>query len=228
MIQPQPEDLPKDNPKLEIAVLSFEGVEELKRNVWIKGLKKEALHTLRQKPGQYIIYQITKMIVGWQSAQLSIVLKPNALSSLEDRDQSYLVRTTFPFQTLVEHHKFTSAIKSQTVVELGNLNPIQMHKSSKTFYLGKLKDLKTKTSANADLKLQDIAKISLTNVKANKLLMSVQVVRFGINPMIQPEPEDLPKDNPKLEIASRRRGRDKEMYGLKGSKERSPPHNLRQ
>ncbi|GJR11813.1 hypothetical protein Tco_0794465 [Tanacetum coccineum] len=212
MIQPEPEDLPKDNPKLEIAVLSFEGVEELKRNVWIKGLKKEALHTLRQKPGQYIIYQITKMIVGWQSAQLSIVLKPNALSSLEDRDQSYLVRTTFPFQTLVEHHKFTSAIKSQTVVELGNLNPIQMHKSSKTFYLGKLKDLKTKTSANADLKLQDIAK----------------VVRLGINPMIQPEPEDLPKDNPKLEIAVLRRGRDKEMYGLKGSKERSPPHNLRQ
>ncbi|GJY59542.1 hypothetical protein Tco_0459434 [Tanacetum coccineum] len=26
-------------------------------------------------------------------------------------------------------------------------------------------------------------------------------VRFGINPMIQPEPEDLPKDNPNLEIA---------------------------
>ncbi|GJU18577.1 integrase, catalytic region, zinc finger, CCHC-type containing protein [Tanacetum coccineum] len=28
-----------------------------------------------------------------------------------------------------------------------------------------------------------------------------QVVRLGINPMIQPEPEDLPKDNSKLEIA---------------------------
>ncbi|GJQ98820.1 hypothetical protein Tco_0521805 [Tanacetum coccineum] len=28
-----------------------------------------------------------------------------------------------------------------------------------------------------------------------------QVVRLGINPMIQPESEDLPKDNPKLEIA---------------------------
>ncbi|GJR12555.1 retrovirus-related pol polyprotein from transposon TNT 1-94 [Tanacetum coccineum] len=27
------------------------------------------------------------------------------------------------------------------------------------------------------------------------------VLRLGINPMIQPEPEDLPKDNPKLEIA---------------------------
>ncbi|GJY94713.1 hypothetical protein Tco_0511074 [Tanacetum coccineum] len=31
---------------------------------------------------------------------------------------------------------------------------------------------------------------------------SHKVVRLGINPMIQPEPEDLPKDNPKLEIAS--------------------------
>ncbi|GKC81727.1 hypothetical protein Tco_1137444 [Tanacetum coccineum] len=29
----------------------------------------------------------------------------------------------------------------------------------------------------------------------------LKVVRLGINPMIQPEPEDLPKDNPKLEIA---------------------------
>ncbi|GJR43281.1 hypothetical protein Tco_1311384 [Tanacetum coccineum] len=28
-----------------------------------------------------------------------------------------------------------------------------------------------------------------------------KVVRLGINPMIQPKPEDLPKDNPKLEIA---------------------------
>ncbi|GJV22436.1 reverse transcriptase domain-containing protein [Tanacetum coccineum] len=31
--------------------------------------------------------------------------------------------------------------------------------------------------------------------------LSHKVVRLGINPMIQPEPEDLPKDNPKLEIA---------------------------
>ncbi|GJR89085.1 hypothetical protein Tco_0213096 [Tanacetum coccineum] len=29
----------------------------------------------------------------------------------------------------------------------------------------------------------------------------LEVVRLRINPMIQPEPEDLPKDNPKLEIA---------------------------
>ncbi|GJX04882.1 hypothetical protein Tco_0190798 [Tanacetum coccineum] len=32
-------------------------------------------------------------------------------------------------------------------------------------------------------------------------LVDKLVVRLGINPMIQPEPEDLPKDNPKLEIA---------------------------
>ncbi|GJX83904.1 hypothetical protein Tco_0333385 [Tanacetum coccineum] len=35
---------------------------------------------------------------------------------------------------------------------------------------------------------------------------SHKVVRLGINPMIQPEPEDLPKDNPKLEIAVLRMG----------------------
>ncbi|GJT64229.1 retrovirus-related pol polyprotein from transposon TNT 1-94 [Tanacetum coccineum] len=33
------------------------------------------------------------------------------------------------------------------------------------------------------------------------LQVGAQVVRLGINPMIQPEPEDLPKDNQKLEIA---------------------------
>ncbi|GJV78898.1 hypothetical protein Tco_1514768 [Tanacetum coccineum] len=37
--------------------VSTEGVEELKRNVRIKGEKKEALHTHRQKPGQYICCQ---------------------------------------------------------------------------------------------------------------------------------------------------------------------------
>nr|GEW28569.1 hypothetical protein [Tanacetum cinerariifolium] len=37
---------------------------DLKRNVRIKGKKKEALHTLRPKPGQYIYYQITLMIAA--------------------------------------------------------------------------------------------------------------------------------------------------------------------
>ena len=44
-------------------LVSIEGVEEWKRNVWIKGSKERSPpHNLRQKPGQYIIYQNHKMI----------------------------------------------------------------------------------------------------------------------------------------------------------------------
>ncbi|GJS05881.1 hypothetical protein Tco_0362677 [Tanacetum coccineum] len=50
-----------------------------------------------------------------------------------------------------------------------------------------------------------------------------KVVRLGINPMIQPELEDLPKDNLKLEIAVLRM---KKKCMDKGSKERSPSHKL--
>ncbi|GJY98029.1 gag-pol polyprotein [Tanacetum coccineum] len=45
---------------------------------------------------------------------------------------------------------------------------------------------------------------AMSSAEASKwryLKVNAQVVRLGINPMIQPEPEDLPKDNPKLEIA---------------------------
>ncbi|GJW89100.1 retrovirus-related pol polyprotein from transposon TNT 1-94 [Tanacetum coccineum] len=41
--------------------------------------------------------------------------------------------------------------------------------------------------------------ITLYHFRSNMLKM---VVRLGINPMIQPELEDLPKDNPKLECVS--------------------------
>ncbi|GJX71369.1 hypothetical protein Tco_0308540 [Tanacetum coccineum] len=46
-----------------------------------------------------------------------------------------------------------------------------------------------------------------------------EVVRLGINPMIQPEPDDLPKDNPKLEIAvlSFKRRTSMGMFGPKDS-----------
>ncbi|GKB50990.1 hypothetical protein Tco_0901743 [Tanacetum coccineum] len=56
-------DLHRDIPLDSVEVLSFEvsvsteGVEELKRKVKLKGEKKEALITLRQKPGQYICCQ---------------------------------------------------------------------------------------------------------------------------------------------------------------------------
>ncbi|GJT53396.1 hypothetical protein Tco_0988450 [Tanacetum coccineum] len=43
--------------------------------------------------------------------------------------------------------------------------------------------------------------ITIPSSHSNAEENSHKVVRLGINPMIQPEPEDLPKDNPKLEIA---------------------------
>ncbi|GJS89650.1 hypothetical protein Tco_0772286 [Tanacetum coccineum] len=48
-----------------------------------------------------------------------------------------------------------------------------------------------------DIELELQFHTSYSNAEDN----SHKVVRLGINPMIQPEPEDLPKDNPKLEIA---------------------------
>ncbi|GJR12800.1 hypothetical protein Tco_0795452 [Tanacetum coccineum] len=69
---------------------------------------------------------------------------------------------------------------------------------------------------------------SYSNAEDNRFFKTYfnhKVVRLGINPMIQPEPEDLPKDNPKLEIAVLRM---KKKCMDKGSKERIPPHNLRQ
>ncbi|GKB57100.1 hypothetical protein Tco_0913286 [Tanacetum coccineum] len=44
-------------------------------------------------------------------------------------------------------------------------------------------------------------RVGITIPQSYPIAEGQQVVRLGINPMIQPEPEDLPKDNPKLEIA---------------------------
>ncbi|GJY45425.1 hypothetical protein Tco_0434488 [Tanacetum coccineum] len=44
-------------------LVSAEGVEELKRKVKIKGEKKEALLTLRQKPGEYICCQESQKMI---------------------------------------------------------------------------------------------------------------------------------------------------------------------
>ncbi|GJS85986.1 retrovirus-related pol polyprotein from transposon TNT 1-94 [Tanacetum coccineum] len=49
------------------------------------------------------------------------------------------------------------------------------------------------TKADLEVLSNETSLISSSNI--------TNVVRLGINPMIQPEPEDLPKDNPKLEIA---------------------------
>ncbi|GJU65955.1 hypothetical protein Tco_1252214 [Tanacetum coccineum] len=59
---------------------------------------------------------------------------------------------------------------------------------------------------------------SHSNAKDN----SHKVVRLGINPMIQPEPEDLPKDNPKLEIAVLRSLKNEKECIDKGCKQKNP------
>ncbi|GJU39199.1 hypothetical protein Tco_1192156 [Tanacetum coccineum] len=98
-----------------------------------------------------------------------------------------------------------------------------------------MQQIKPRSSSKILIQKQKLVKTATSRTKSwnyysTSLLQgrednSHKVVRLGINPMIQPEPEDLPKDNPKLEIAVLRM---KKKCMDKGSKERSPPHNLRQ
>ncbi|GJS56266.1 retrovirus-related pol polyprotein from transposon TNT 1-94 [Tanacetum coccineum] len=105
------------------------------------------------------------------------------------------------------------------------LNGLQIHQSPKGIFINQAKyaleilkkhnmdnchsigtPLATKPKLDVDLSGEPVDQTYL-DVKETKLhAMSLaeadhKVVRLGINPMIQPEPEDLPKDNPKLEIA---------------------------
>nr|GEZ61708.1 hypothetical protein [Tanacetum cinerariifolium]GEZ62347.1 hypothetical protein [Tanacetum cinerariifolium] len=51
-------------------LVSIEGVEDLKRNVWIKGEKNPSIH-LKQKPGQYICYRFSlrSYALSWKPYQ---------------------------------------------------------------------------------------------------------------------------------------------------------------
>ncbi|GJY09001.1 retrovirus-related pol polyprotein from transposon TNT 1-94 [Tanacetum coccineum] len=130
MIQPEPEDLPKDNPKLEIAVLR------------------------------------------WQYAPASEYINQNALIESRAKRSIKISLGHIPFQTLVEHHQvhkllsrvlrniiviFARTFRSQTGGN-GNFNPIQC--SIFEDLLSRSLRSKDKTSANSDLKLQDMQNIS--------------------------------------------------------------------
>ncbi|GJS70298.1 retrovirus-related pol polyprotein from transposon TNT 1-94 [Tanacetum coccineum] len=76
MIQPEPEDLPKDNPKLEIAVL------RMKKKCMDKGSKERSPpHNLRQKPGQYICCQNHKLIADIEDDIMDPVMQCTTLPS---------------------------------------------------------------------------------------------------------------------------------------------------
>ncbi|GJT17846.1 hypothetical protein Tco_0876552 [Tanacetum coccineum] len=123
MIQPEPEDLPKDNPKFEIAVLRSE---ELKGNVWDKGCKQEASTQLRRETDQYICCQNHKLIADIENdimdpvaicSSLRVLKPTNALIESKQRSIQILVRT-HSFQTLVELIRFQAGIKESYAISL--------------------------------------------------------------------------------------------------------------
>ncbi|GJW93001.1 hypothetical protein Tco_0172673 [Tanacetum coccineum] len=87
MIQPEPEDLPKDNPKLEIAVL------RMKKKCMDKGSKRKGSlpPTLRQKPGQYICCQNHKLIADIENDIMDPVMQCTTLPSHSSFSQQKLV-----------------------------------------------------------------------------------------------------------------------------------------
>ncbi|GKG40442.1 hypothetical protein Tco_0467219, partial [Tanacetum coccineum] len=71
--------------------VSTERVEERKRIVRTKGVKKEALHTLRQKPGQYICCQNHKLIADNEDDIMDPVMQCTTLLSHSGFSQQKLV-----------------------------------------------------------------------------------------------------------------------------------------
>nr|GEY59730.1 hypothetical protein [Tanacetum cinerariifolium] len=98
-------------------LVGIEGVEELKRNVWIKGENNAALHyTLRQKPGGS---QLQPPITKTKSAQINVrrsyalSWKPCQGDSLNLPDHRYKVSVAASFQRSRIHkpHAHTQAFK---------------------------------------------------------------------------------------------------------------------
>ncbi|GJS87980.1 putative RNA-directed DNA polymerase [Tanacetum coccineum] len=92
--QPEPEDLPKDNPKLEIAVL------RMKKKCMDKRSKKEAITQLRQKPGQYICCQNHKLIADIENDIMDPVMQCTTLLSHSGFSQQKLVSFVTEIHTL--------------------------------------------------------------------------------------------------------------------------------
>ncbi|GJS31847.1 hypothetical protein Tco_0492467 [Tanacetum coccineum] len=148
MIQPEPEDLPKDNPKLEIAVLRYQPIYD-----------EEAMAEV--------------------ISEYSTCYNPNKGRSRHHNDMAFCwkINTSALFlsvQLTSVSHQFRPSSSSKTSAH----KPFRTRNSRPTSY-----------------------EQSSSMLVPQTLFLSHKVVRLGINPMIQPEPEDLPKDNPKLEIA---------------------------
>ncbi|GJW02105.1 hypothetical protein Tco_1560961 [Tanacetum coccineum] len=105
MIQPEPEDLPKDNPKLEIAVL------RMKKKCMDKGSKERSPpHNLRQKPGQYICCQNHKLIADIENDIMDPVMQCTTLPSHSGFSQQKLVSFVTEIHTLSIDISFRSQV----------------------------------------------------------------------------------------------------------------------
>ncbi|GJU08706.1 hypothetical protein Tco_1125136 [Tanacetum coccineum] len=93
--------------------VSTEGVEELKGIVKIKGVKKEALHTLRQK-----LVDIEQVAV---SSSLRLLEPKRTIESRAKRSSINLVRTQHPSETMVFHNEDGNPARANIKQALGNL-----------------------------------------------------------------------------------------------------------
>ncbi|GJS80085.1 hypothetical protein Tco_0729966 [Tanacetum coccineum] len=139
-------------------LVSIEGVEELKRNVWIKGLKKKPSTHFRQKPGQYIIYQIHK------DEFCSQAVNKSPTHYLCDFSRTFRVilfsihsdeRKSFQSQPQIAL-RYKRRCCSLIPAEFDSL-PHAHDQTTKTYYkhqesrIKKAQEFKTKTSANSDI-----------------------------------------------------------------------------
>ncbi|GKA47103.1 hypothetical protein Tco_0739986 [Tanacetum coccineum] len=116
----------------------------------------------------------------------TIVPKPRAVVYRDRNDQRKLMR-------LNELHKFSDRTLTRVAV------------SSSLRLLEPKCTIESKAKRSSLISIRTLTNTPVFTHYGNKSIpkspMHILVVRLGINPMIQPEPEDLPKDNPKLEIA---------------------------
>ncbi|GJX36962.1 hypothetical protein Tco_0250265 [Tanacetum coccineum] len=170
MIQPEPEDLPKDNPNLEIAVLS-------------SGL---ILHQMMSDHNSSDLAP--------QRQEMSV---ENVSSGLQRRQ--------------IRHNKgwnFSSVYYNPTHGNAkDNSSGLVLHQMTSDHNRSELRihDHSNEPSSSKLVpKVVPLAVKTATSRQELGLLFHLHIAMLrttGINPMIQPEPEDLPKDNPKLEIA---------------------------
>ncbi|GJS40661.1 hypothetical protein Tco_0565704 [Tanacetum coccineum] len=172
---------------------------ELTKKIWMPKVRKDDEST-SISPTIDIVSRITNVLKISNSLGSNLSSVPSSSNSLADC-------TTHPIHCLVLH-QMTSDL---------NRSALGIHDHSNE-----------QTSSKLVPKLVPLAVKTATSRQELELLFYHHIAMLrttGINPMIQPEPEDLPKDNPKLEIAVLRM---KKKCMDKGSKERIPPHNLRQ